>query len=683
MCVSNSDVFKTLERLRQPLWVFDTDHSRVCWSNAGGLAIWNAISLDELTARDMGTDMSPEVANRLRQYQSDFERDPTASFTELWTLYPNDTPRTLQIVYSAFRLDDGRMAMLCEALQDHQLDADGLRSAEALIHTPVMITLYDQNGRALYRNPAARASVRDMGERLDARFVHESAWRQTQAALTESGVANLTAFVRTSAGRRWHDLNARRCHDAVSGNWAWLVSEVDVTGLKKTEEHARFLAQHDPLTRLPNRSHVATGFQARLEQIRARGDQGAVIFIDLDHFKKVNDSLGHAAGDRLLVEIASRLRAVVREDDLVARLGGDEFLVLVSARDVVSHVRRLAARIADSLSRPMQLLGREARVTPTLGVSLFPHHGEDMETLMRHADLAVYQAKDRGRNTMVFFTAELNEAVQSRIALETDLRHALEEQQIEVFYQPRLRVQDNRVCGAEALARWRHPERGLVAPSEFIPLLEDSGHIRDLDLLVLGKAVQQQLAWSRLGHDLVVSVNLSASQFADPRLAQTLIDRVVEAGARPNRIELEITESILLGHDRSTVQTLTTLGQAGFRIAIDDFGTGYCNLAYLHRYRLDCLKIDRSFIGALDRARPITELIVSMAQLLQLDIVAEGVETDAQLEWLRARGCQEYQGFLFSAPLPASEFTALLDADPHRPLSVPPDARPQQPSLTR
>lgn len=661
--MSNADQFRVLGQLRQPVWVFDLDQHRVCWANEAGLIVWQAESLEELAARDMGADMSPEIATRLEQYQADFKKDPSASFNEVWTVYPNGQPATLHMVYTAFGLDDGRTAMLVEGLQDHALDADGLRSAEALMHTPVMITLYDEAGLALYRNPAARAALEYGAPGLREHFVSEADYRSIALALRSTGVANITAQVHACSEQRWHDISARRCHDAITGQTAWLLSEVDVSGLKVAEHRAQFLANHDTLTRLPNRNYVNEQFGECLIEAHERGERAAIVFIDLDNFKDVNDSLGHGAGDRLLIETANRLRRVVSSRDLLARLGGDEFLILACATDIEAHTRALGERVTRALSAPVMLDGREVRVTPTLGVSLYPADARDLHTLMRQADLAVYEAKSRGRNTLVFYTPRLSDAATARLTLERDIRHAFDHDEFEVYYQPRVRLVDGAICGVEALARWHHPTRGLVSPEQFIGACEAMGCIDVLGLVVMDHALQAQARWSSLGYRLDLSINLSPLQLGSAHLLRDLRRLVERYGADPQDIMLEITESVLVGDDAPTTRRVKELREAGFRIAIDDFGTGYSNLAYLHRYPLDCLKIDRSFIGALEESPPVTELIVSMAKLLEMEIVAEGVETVAQLDWVRERGCLEYQGFLFSPAVPQEELLDILGED--------------------
>lgn len=647
-----------MNRLRQPAWVFDIDHGKVLWCNNSCLDIWQAETLHELKCRDMKSGMSASVAKRLGQYQVDFLRDDQAEFCEIWTVYPNGEPRTVEVVFTGMRLEDGRMAMFCEALKEQEIGAEALRSAEALLHTSVMITLYAASGEPLYRNPAARSGVRSAHVCLEDHFASQLTVQLLDDATGDE--VNTVASVHTIDGPRWHDITARRCFDAVSGNYAWLISEVDVSKLKATEERAQFLAEHDTLTQLPNRNHVSIGFQQRINQLLATGMGGALIFVDLDHFKDVNDTLGHAAGDQLLVEVSNRLRGIMRKEGVVARLGGDEFLLLIGPIEDGCTPSGIATEIKKVVSQPITILGRELKVTPSIGISEFPANGQDINELMRHADLAMYHAKDSGRNDYAFFSQDLSDAMETRINLESELQLALEENQFVAYFQPRVDVATNTIIGAEALVRWVHPEKGLISPATFIPVCEACGLISVLGKAVFAQSICAQRDWARQGFDLNVSVNLSPLQFGEPRLVDDLIEMVKKFGGHADRIELEITESVLLGHDQSTIDKLHQLVDYGFRIAIDDFGTGYSNLAYLHKYPISCLKIDRSFIQIIETSRPILELIVSMAQLFKLVVVAEGVETTQQLNALKKLGCEEYQGFLFEKAVEFDTFSAIL-----------------------
>ncbi|MBQ0943745.1 EAL domain-containing protein [Ideonella sp. 4Y16] len=656
----HSSALDAFERLGHPIWLYDFDRQRVAWANAAGLTLWRAESLQELCSRALGADMSPAVDKRLRQYQRDIEAEPTREFQEIWTLHPRGVPVTVQIRFSGMRLEDGQLACLCESLPMPTLDVDTLRSADALMHTSVQITLYDSSGAALYRNPAARATTAAPHQTMDQHLVSAADQLTLREALSSRGEHQMVAQVQTIHGRRWHDLTARRCLDAVTGREAWLVSETDVSAVKAAQRQAQRLAERDPLTNLPNRNHVNLQFPALLEEIRSIGRQAAMIFLDLDRFKHVNDSLGHEAGDRLLIEVARRLRHTLRAGDQVVRLSGDEFLILVSDDDVVTHVRRLGLRLREAVSQVIRLGSTSVRVTPSLGVSLFPADGDDVATLMRNADMAMYRAKRLGGDQMAFYSADLAVEAGRRLTLESELLQAFDRGEFVVHYQPRLDAGTRQVVGAEALVRWRHPTRGLVLPGEFIPICEDTGLILPLGRWVLEQAARQAALWHQRGHALTVSVNFSARQIQSQALVETMDQVLLDSGCPPQALEMEITESLLLGEDAAMLGQLDALNRRGLRIAIDDFGTGYSNLAYLERFPLDCLKIDRSFVNQLETRPAIAELIISMCKVLELQIVAEGVETTGQLDWLRAQGCHHYQGFLSSPAVPADRFETLL-----------------------
>ncbi|MEN6081700.1 putative bifunctional diguanylate cyclase/phosphodiesterase [Chromobacterium piscinae] len=647
-----------LEALSLPVWIFDIDHKRVFWANEAGLQVWGAASLLELQARDMSQDMSVSVAQRLAQYQQDFEREG-ACFVESWTLYPNGRPSVLKVKFRGIRVN-GRMLMFCEAQNSLSADPASLRSTEALLHTSVLITLYDGNGGALYRNPASREQVAVAGEGWRQHFVHDSDWQQLRQGVAACGESRLLARVNTREGMRWHEVSARACRDAVTGQDALLVSEVDITDLKHAEARASFLANHDVLTGLPNRNGIRSELLPHLQQALRNGRQVALMFIDLDRFKNVNDSLGHACGDELLIRMAGRLVGLLGHDEKAARLGGDEFLVMLSAPQVAERAEALGRRILQALAVPMRLEGMDVGVSASIGVSVCEGRTLDLEQMMRHADLAMYAAKDAGRNNLMFFTPALEARSQAQLALENDIRRGLEHGEFIAYFQPRVDIASGQVVGAEALARWRHPLRGLLMPDSFIPICEDCGMVMELGRQILVQAARQQRLWRDRGLDLLVSVNLSASQFVDPGLPDLVEQILADSGCQPDKLELEITESVLLGHDEQTMHTLQALRALGLSIAVDDFGTGYSNLAYLQRYPLTSLKIDRSFIADLDDKSAITELITTLCRMMGLNMVAEGVETEAQLAWLAERGCQEYQGYLCSPALSAQEFLQRL-----------------------
>lgn len=648
-----------IDRLTTPAWIFDIDRNRVVWANQAGLAVWCAPTIAELAVRDLGNDMSVSVSRRLKQYQEDFERQKV-TFSESWTLYPKGQPKTLRVIYSGIRLQDGRMAMFCEGLAYHAETPETLRSAEALLHASIMISLYDQSGRPLYHNPAARADIGVDRSFLGSRFVDDADYRTIMALLDRRGEARLVTRVRAADVIRWHEITARECKDAVTGSPAILISEVDVSDLKQTEEKANFLALHDVLTGLKNRGYVQQEFQTFLDAAKVTGETVALFFVDLDRFKNINDTLGHAVGDELLIEVSRRLQSSVREGDIVARSGGDEFLVLMRDAKHRPTLTAIADRIRVELSKPVMVDGRKLQVTASIGISLFPDDGSDTHALMKSADLALYHAKDKGRNCHRYFSRTMKEHAEARLETEWSLRRALEQGEFEVFYQPRVSISENSIVGAEALLRWRHRERGLVAPGQFIPLCEETGLIEPIGAWVLETAARQQKLWQDRGNPIAVSVNLSPRQFQNKGLLPLIRQIVSKTGCDPSLIELELTESIIMGNDSRITRTLQILNELGFGIAIDDFGTGYSNLAYIQRYPVSCLKIDRSFVADLETNSAISELIIAMCHLIKARIVAEGVENEEQLAWLRKKKCHEYQGHLFSPALPLDQFEQLL-----------------------
>jgi len=657
-----NDYLESFNRIVTPVWVFDTDHSRVCWANQAALKMWRTESIEELAARDMGNEMSPTVAQRLEQYQQDFGNG--ASFTELWTLYPNGEPSTMRCIFSGIELDDGRMAMFCQGIEERPDTPDTLRSAQALLHTTVMISLYDLEGKTLYNNPAARAAQGDANAGLEQRFVDPLEFDALQHMLRRDAMASLVARIKTVHGPRWHEINARQSLDAVTGSPAVLISEVDVSDLKETERKAQYLAVHDTLTGLPNRTYMQNELLLHLEKARTDDLKLGLLFIDLDNFKTINDTLGHAVGDQLLIEVAERLRIHSNEGDIVTRLGGDEFVIVLHSvqneAGVVAGVLAAVERLHQVLAAPIHIGEHALLITPSMGISMFPDDGEDIETLMKHADLAMYEAKDRGRNRHCFFSAEMKERAANRMELETDLRRAVDTGEFELFYQPQVSFDTGRITGGEALLRWRHAERGLLNPGDFITVAEETGLIEPIGQWVISNAAKQQRRWAEQGHNLRVSINLSPRQFRGDTLVSTIETIVEEDGCDPGMLDLEITESMLMGDNQRIIQALTQLHERGFKLAVDDFGTGYSNLAYLQRYPISCLKIDRSFVHDLHKTSAITQLIISMCKLLKVRIVAEGVEDIHQLEWLKLKGCHQYQGFYFSKPVPVDQFDQLL-----------------------
>jgi diguanylate cyclase (GGDEF)-like protein/PAS domain S-box-containing protein len=442
----------------------------------------------------------------------------------------------------------------------------------------------------------------------------------------------------------------------------------DITDRIEVEERLRFLAHHDTLTELPNRALLLERLKRDLAGARGKGRNLGVLFLDLDRFKIINDTLGHDTGDAILRQLSERLLHRLRPNDSIARFGGDEFVLLINDVHSADELGSLAERMLIALLPPFEVHQTALHMTASVGISVYPYDGEDSGTLLKHADAAMYRAKEMGGNTFQFYSAEIGSHAMNRLTLENDLRRALEQGELVLHYQPQIDIGTARVGCVEALLRWNHAGRGLVAPGEFIPLLEETGLIVPVGRWVLETALAQLAEWHRAGwSSLSIAVNLSSRQFHQAELAESLAECLRIHALPARRVELEITESTLLQHIPATTTTLEKLSELGAGIALDDFGTGYSSLSYLRRFPINSLKIDRSFVRDIpddSNDAAITRAIVVMAQSLQLRLVAEGVEQPKQRDFLRALGCQTMQGFLFSRPLDAAAMTAYLEATP-------------------
>jgi diguanylate cyclase (GGDEF)-like protein len=439
--------------------------------------------------------------------------------------------------------------------------------------------------------------------------------------------------------------------------------------LENANARLQHAANHDALTGLPNRVLLAGRMGQAIARAARHGTRFAVLVVDLDRFKAINDSLGHIAGDELLQEVARRLSRLLRKDDTLARLGGDEFVLLIHEVASSKDAEAVARKVLNQVALPLQLAGLDVHVSPSIGISLCPDDGGDSETLLQHADAAMYHAKKKGRNTFQFFAPAMSAFARERLELENGLRTGLARHEFELHYQPKVDVVSGRIESAEALIRWRHPKRGLIAPGGFISLAEETGLIVPLGEWVLYEACRQAREWQDQGLQLRMAVNLSARQFRQDGLIETVRGALSAARLEPRYLELELTETAVMQDAETSVQIMRRLSDLGVRISVDDFGTGYSSLSYLRRLPLDKLKIDRSFIREIVTSRDdaqIVRAIVSLAHNLHLKVIAEGVETAEQLGFLRTLGCDQYQGYLCSPPLPPMEFLTLLPH--HRPI---------------
>ncbi len=464
----------------------------------------------------------------------------------------------------------------------------------------------------------------------------------------------------------WESVTAVR--DA-EGNLTHLVSHFqDISERKQVQAHIEHLAYHDPLTHLPNRSLLLDRLQQALARYRRRGQYGALLFLDLDQFKAINDSLGHAVGDLLLCEVARRLAGQIRKEDTVARLGGDEFVILLaqldgSAETAVREARSVAEKVHEIFVEDFNIAGYALRVGASIGVTVFPEGDETADEVLRHADIAMYRAKMGGRRTVSFFSPEMQAAATERVQLENQLRQAVERREFSMHFQPQVDIRSGRILGAEGLLRWNHPQRGPLSPGLFVPVLEESGLIVPVGEWVLMTACQAGSSFAPSSERLRISANMSPRQFHHPGFVSRLRAILDVAGLSPESLELELTESGVTRDLDDTIEIMRTLKNIGVRFSLDDFGTGYSSLSYVKRLPLDTLKIDRTFVNdctADSDNTAIVRAIIAMAKTLDLDVVAEGVETEAQLNFLAEQGCTAYQGYHFSAPVPERDFKQLI-----------------------
>ncbi|WP_439142855.1 putative bifunctional diguanylate cyclase/phosphodiesterase [Pseudooctadecabacter sp.] len=655
----HDDGFDLAYRLETAVWIFDIDNARVLKANAAACGLWMAGSEQELAARDMRTDMSPTVAQRLRQYQSDFiESD--AAFNELWTIYPNGLPRSVMVVYRGHRLADGRMAMKCEVVGESVDSAQNLRSAEALLHTDVMIMLFSREGPSLYFNPAARRFCG--GSEIAAIDVFEiPADLDAIVEVVETQGEHRGLYrLSTVSGSGWFDLSVKGCSDAATGEPALLLTAIDVSELKEARDTARHLANRDQLTNLHNRSYLQSHLDWMEETNAATG--ATVIVFDVDRFKQINDRHGHNAGDTVLRQIAMRTRAALEPDDLLARLGGDEFVIILPGpHDPVAATRRVE-RVRRAVAVPISHGEIRLEATISVGMSHITKTSTQFTKVIREADIALYHSKNAGRDQLTVFDADMSKAVDEREKLEIALKSAVLNEEFVLHYQPRLDLGSGQITGLEGLVRWDNPQAGLVSPDDFITVCEETGLIDELGRMVLEMGCAQAIAWRRQGLSLTLSLNVSPRQFADDEFLRCLDDLARQDGFPKGQIELEVTENVLIGDPLQIAEKLRRIVDMGYLIAIDDFGTGYSNLSYISQFPLHCLKIDRSFISQLPTSGPIVQLILTLGQQIGAKVVSEGVETAEQLQWLADRQCTEIQGFTSPDPCPPPIWTHFCKA---------------------
>jgi diguanylate cyclase (GGDEF)-like protein/PAS domain S-box-containing protein len=570
------------------------------------------------------------------------------------------------------RLPTGEIACLSEDVTERERNQAELEMAASVFrHTVEGIFVTDPQGVIVSINPA---------------FTHITGFEESEALgqtprLLRSGMQDEDFFdtlwdTLKREGNWQGEIWNRRKNGEIFLEWATITQVLDaagrpsryvaifndITDLHRKDEQIKHQAYHDALTGLPNRLLLSKRIEHGIAFARRNNHGIALLFIDLDHFKTVNDFLGHDMGDKLLVEVARRLKSCVRDSDTVARLGGDEFIVVICDTSVSESVSQVCHRILKSLRTPFAEPEVDA-VTASIGISLFPDNGEDADTLLKHADIAMYESKRRSRNTISFFTSDMTAKMMRRLELESDLRRAIDNDELEVHYQPKANIADCEIYGMEALLRWHHPTRGTVPPDEFIPLAEEIGMIVPIGEWVLRTACRDVVSLQAAGIRLHLSVNLSMQQFRDPDLVARIAAILSETGLEPDRLELELTETIIMTETNQSIAALNQIKRLGVALSIDDFGTGYSSLSYLTKLPIDTLKIDRSFIqhcGHDGNSATVVSAIINLASQLGHSVVAEGVETVAQLSFLRERKCSMIQGYLLSRPVPLAAFVAQL-----------------------
>ncbi|HEX7645324.1 MAG TPA: EAL domain-containing protein [Burkholderiaceae bacterium] len=562
----------------------------------------------------------------------------------------------------------------CDVTEERRADEALRQAATVFAATNEGIFITDSRARIMQINPAftrvtgyAFDEVEGCNPRMWSSGRQDPGfYKNMWAAISSTGQWEGEMWNRRKNGEVypcWQNISAVRDERGAVTHYVSIFTDITVS--KAAEARLRQLAHHDVLTGLPNRVLFGANLDSALERAKRHGNRVGLMILDLDRFKLVNDSLGHAAGDQLLQEIGRRLKGSVRAEDTVARLGGDEFAVIASDLSKPQDAVPLAVKIIEAVARPVQLDGKDIQTSTSIGIGLYPDDANLAADLMRAADAAMYRAKAHGRGTYDFYTAELSEAAAEHLALERDLRGALAKDELMLMYQPQLEIASGRIIGAEALLRWRHPQRGLLLPDSFVGIAEDCGLIQPIGDWVLTEALHKARAWWNMGLALPrIAVNISGRQILHDHIEQTLTRLLAPSDAAPGglRLELEVTENVLLAFEPSA-KVLTRMRACGAMIAIDDFGTGYSSLSRLHRLPVDTLKIDRSFVRSLpDSAvsRAISSAIIAMGHGLGLEVIAEGVETEAQLSLLRELGCDQAQGFLISVPLQADDMETLL-----------------------
>ena len=556
--------------------------------------------------------------------------------------------------------------------------SDGLQEGEARFRALVqnsfdIITIHDESGLTTYESPAASRLLGYPPGTLIGKTPFETVHPKDVARVREAFAALVRGEVSTAPiVLRFRHADGSWIHLEALGNnllenpgiRGIVLTSRDITDRKRAEERVQYLANYDVLTALPNRFLMHDRLTQVVAQAHRNKLSAALLHVDIDRFKVVNETLGHYVGDALLKQAAERIRKVIREGDTVARVGGDEFTVVFPNVTSLQALSKIAQEMLRELAQPFPGDGQDLFLSASIGISLFPDDAGSVDELIKNADAAMHSAKNLGRNNYQFFTSDLNQEVQERMQIESGLRNAVGRNELSLLYQPKIDLATRQVIGAEALLRWTHPKLGVISPARFVPVAEEAGLVGQIGEWVLREACRQIRVWQDAGHRLQVAVNVSARQFQQYDLAELVREVMLDTGVRAEHLELELTESAVMHNAEASIVTLEQLAAQGVQIAVDDFGTGYSSLSYLKRLPLDVLKIDQSFVRDISsdpNDAAIVRAIITLARSLGIKVIAEGVENEAQLAFLNAYGCQYAQGYLFGQPLSPRQFEELVD----------------------
>ena len=666
--------------------------------DTGGYLLWNeanevlfGVKREQALGKSAAEVMSPEVATQITEWDRQLIESPMVQDFVTTEEVSGRGRRILRRIRVPIFAPNGQveyLLVLADDITDAQKLADSMRLASKVFETTADgIVMSDADDRVISVNAAFSRLTGLRPEDIVGQLLLDSPFRPDDLVAYELRQEHLVrdGFVSAEVTRTHKNgtelslwmTKTRVCNDSgIVVNYVRVFS--DISSLKQTQrmleqemqghvlaaERVQYLAQYDNLTSLPNRSLFSKLLNEAISKARHDGAQLAVLIVNLDRFKNINDALGHATGDLLLKRVAKRFQGCLRAGDTVGRMGGDEFVVLLPNIDAAEVAAAVARKILHTTTKSYEAVGQEFHVTASIGISTFPKDGDDDQSLMQNADIAMYRAKEEGKNNLQFYSAAMSRNSFERLALESSLRRALERGDFQLHYQPKINLRSGQIAGLEALLRWVHPELGMVAPAKFIALAEETGLIVAIGKWVLQTACRQLAAWQNQGLlHISMAINLSPRQFQDANLLQDIKSVLADTGVSAGLLELEITESMLMHDLDKAMLILTDLRAMGVRIAIDDFGTGYSSFSNLKRFPIDTIKVDRSFIRGLPTSaenRGITEAILAMGKALNLNVIAEGVETKEQADYLRTRGCNEFQGFYFSKAVPASEAATIL-----------------------